>query len=143
MVVHKRRKFSRMRGSRTHKWGAKKRHRKSGNRGGFGMAGSGKRAAHKKPGILKKYGPQYFGKHGFHSIRKKRIRTINLSFVEENFDSIAQREKDVYVVNLAKLGYNKLLGGGRISKKARIICKDFSKSAEKNIKEIGGEAVRC
>ncbi|MEW6063178.1 MAG: uL15 family ribosomal protein [Nanoarchaeota archaeon] len=143
MVVHKRRKFSRMRGTRTHKWGAKKRHRKSGNRGGFGMAGTGKRAGHKKPSILKEYGNTYFGKHGFYSIRKEKTRAVNLSFIEENFDSIANKEKDIYTVNLDKLGYDKLLGGGRLSKKAKIVCKSFSKSAEEKIKDAGGEAVRC
>ncbi len=143
MVIHKRRKFSRMRGTRTHKWGAKKRHRKSGNRGGFGMAGSGKRAAHKKFSILKKYGTTYFGKHGFHSISKRDVRTVNLSFLEENLDKFAKKENDYYVIDLSKSNYDKVLGSGNITKKLKVICKDFSKSSEEKIKKIGGEVVRC
>ena len=57
MTVNRRRKRVRQRGSKTHGWGAKKKHRGKGNRGGKGMAGSGKRADSKslqsgKRGIL-------------------------------------------------------------------------------------------
>ena len=41
-----------------------KKRRGAGNRGGRGMAGSGKRADQKKPTILKLYGSSYFGKRG-------------------------------------------------------------------------------
>ena len=61
----------RMRGTKTHGWGSKKKHRGAGNRGGRGMAGAGKRAEHKKTLILKKYTNAYFGKKGSFSIRKK------------------------------------------------------------------------
>ena len=142
MVLHRRRKFSRMRGSRTHKWGAKKRHRKSGNRGGFGMAGSGKRAAHKKFTILREY-EHYFGKYGFHSLYKTDKKVANLYFLEENFDKIGKKEGDSYAIDLCKLGYDKVLGSGSLTKKLKITCKDFSKSAEEKIKKIGGEAIRC
>ena len=43
MKMHKRRKSSRYRGSKTHGRGFKKKARGSGHRGGFGMAGTGKR----------------------------------------------------------------------------------------------------
>ena len=51
MTVNKRKKNSRQRGSHTHGWGAMKKHRGAGNRGGRGAAGSGKRADSKKPSI--------------------------------------------------------------------------------------------
>ena len=41
-----RKKNTRQRGSHTHGWGAKKKHRGAGNRGGRGNAGSGPRAGH-------------------------------------------------------------------------------------------------
>ena len=66
MVVHKQKKNKRMRGAKTtHGYGAKKKHRGSGNKGGKGMAGSGKRADQKKTMILKVFGNEYFGRHGF------------------------------------------------------------------------------
>jgi len=40
MTVNKRKKMSRLRGSHTHGWGAKKKHRGKGNKGGAGMAGT-------------------------------------------------------------------------------------------------------
>ena len=56
MVLNKRKKNSRMRGNTTHGYGSMKKNRGAGNRGGRGMAGSGKRADQKKPTILKLYG---------------------------------------------------------------------------------------
>ncbi|MDP1728874.1 MAG: 50S ribosomal protein L15, partial [archaeon] len=82
MVVHKRQKSSRMRGAKTtHGFGAKKKHRGSGNRGGFGMAGSGKRADQKKPTIFKLYGSSYFGKHGFTSHTTIKVKAINVGML--------------------------------------------------------------
>ena len=51
----KRKKVSRMhgRGMGTHGWGARKKHKKSGHRGGTGMSGTGKRADNKKTLITK------------------------------------------------------------------------------------------
>ena len=43
MTHNKRKKNSRQRGEWTHGWGAKKKHRGAGHRGGRGNAGSGKR----------------------------------------------------------------------------------------------------
>ena len=88
MPVHKRRKFTRMRGQRGHGWGAKKKHRGAGNRGGRGMAGSGKRADQKKPTILKLYGNEYFGKHGFNRPQKviEKIKAINLDKLQNKLD---------------------------------------------------------
>ena len=53
MTVNRRKKVVKQRGSHTHGWGSKKKHRGAGNRGGRGMAGSGKRADQRKPSILK------------------------------------------------------------------------------------------
>ena len=62
MVVRKRKKNSRQHGSTTHGWGAMKKHRGAGNRGGRGLAGTGKRADQMKPLHWKE---RYFGKLGF------------------------------------------------------------------------------
>ena len=145
MTVHKRRKFSRMRGTHTHGWGAKKKHRGAGHRGGRGMAGSGKRADQKKPTILKLYGNDYFGRHGFNRPQKllRKIKTINLDNLQGKLDfyvkkNLATKDKDFYVVDLDKLGYQKLLGGGNLKVKLRISAQYFSESAVKKIEEKGG-----
>ena len=76
-----------MRAQTTHGWGSKKKHRGSGNRGGFGMAGSGKRADQKKSLILKHFGKNYYGKKGFSSIKKK-LKAVNLFYVDQHADVI-------------------------------------------------------
>ncbi len=145
MSANKRRKFSRMRGQRGHGWGAKKKHRGAGNRGGRGMAGSGKRADHKKPTILKLYGNEYFGRKGFHRPQKvlSKIKVINLEQLQNKLDyyldhKLVSKEKDFYVVDLEKLGYQKLLGGGNLSVKLKVNAPYFSESAVEKIEKSGG-----
>ncbi len=145
-MINKRKKFSRMRASHTHGGGAKKKRRGSGHRGGFGMAGSGKRADQKKPTILKLYGNKYFGKHGFVRPPKTviKIKAINISDIEKKLDfylaqNMISKEKDIYVLDLKKLGYDKLLGAGLIKNKYKIIGK-ISKKAKEKIEVLGGLA---
>ena len=126
----KRKKKIRQRGSLTHGWGAKKKHRGAGNRGGRGMAGSGKRADQKKPTIIKEFGlKNYFGKHGFKRKNVSKIKTINIG--DLNFD-----KQDI---NLTELGYNKLLGKGIPNKKYIIQVKSFTKKAKEKIEKAGGQ----
>ena len=127
----KRKKKSRMRGYSTHGWGARKKHRGAGNRGGRGMAGSGKRADQKKPSIIKEYGNTYFGKHGFNRPKKmiKKIKTINIL----DLPKFKKTE-----INLTELGYNKLLSKGTPNKKYKIKIKLFSKKAKEKIEKAGG-----
>ena len=144
MVVNKRKKNSRQRGSWTHGWGEKKKHRGSGNRGGSGMAGTGKRADSKKPSIWKE---RYFGKHGFVSRRKSKIIEKNIGFIETHIENLianklVSKEGDHYIVIAEKLGFNKLLGRGKISKKYKIDVPYASKKAIEIVKKAGG-AVSC
>ena len=143
MTVNKRKKSNRMRASQTHGWGAKKKHRGAGNRGGRGMAGSGKRADQKKPSILKEYGNTYFGKLGFTRPQKMIHKdvTINLYFLDQNAEKLGKKESDFYVINLNELGYTKLLGTGTITRKYKVICNKVSKKAEEKIKKLNGEVI--
>ena len=131
MTINKRRKVVRYRGSRNHGAGTKKR-RGAGNRGGRGMAGSGKRADQKKPTILKLYGSSYFGKHGFRRPSKllKKIKTINVEELNKFKDDN---------INWKELGYDKLLGKGNLNKKVKVSVDHASKSAIEKIKKLGGE----
>ena len=76
-----RKKSSRMHGRKmgTHGWGARKKHKKSGHRGGKGMSGSGKRADHKTTLVTKLFGGKYFGKQGEKSkgIARDTIKRLN------------------------------------------------------------------
>ena len=145
MVFRKKKKKVRQRGSMTHGWGAKKKHRGAGNRGGKGMAGSGKKADQLKPSLWKN--KKYFGKYGF---KKKGIKVeispINIVLLEEKIASLeasgkASKESEVYVVDLEKLGYNKLLGGGKATKRFKITVPYASKGAIEKIKSAGGEVI--
>lgn len=146
MVVNKRQKSSRMRGAKTtHGFGAKKKHRGSGNRGGFGMAGSGKRADQKKPTILKLYGNDYYGKHGFklpYEVQK-HVKAINIHDLQEKIDvyvheKLVSKEGDSFVIDLEKLGYQKLLGKGVVKLKMKISAPSFSGNAKEKIEKAGG-----
>lgn len=130
-MAKKVRKIRKFRGSTTHGWGAKKRHRGEGTRGGRGMAGAGKRAKQKKISILKQFGTAYFGKHGFRRPQKvltseKAINICDLDFKETKID-------------LNKLGYTKLLGKGKPSQKYDITVKSCSKKAKEKIEKAGGK----
>lgn len=130
------------RGSNTHGHGKHK--RGAGRRGGKGYAGA---KDHKWISTIKggklvigrsskrgKYG--HFGKYGFGRGKlKKEIKTVNLQWVDENFN-----EGDT--VNLFELGYEKLLGSGKITKKLKIIVPLWSKKAEEKVREVGGEIVK-
>ncbi|MBI4738213.1 uL15 family ribosomal protein [Candidatus Woesearchaeota archaeon] len=129
MVVNKRKRNSRRRGSHTHGWGAMKKHRGAGNRGGRGNAGTGKRADQKKPSIWGD--PDYFGKHGFVSkSRAPKINAINLRTIDDSLPAwvaagLANQNNGVFHIDLTKVGYNKLLGSGALHKKCSITV-DFS-----------------
>src|SRR3989344_7348686 len=125
MVVHKRKKSIKFRGSKSHGWGSKKKHRGSGNRGGKGLAGTGKRAAQKKPTLWNLYGSGYLGKHGFtphgKPNKEKAINTINLINIDEYKDGwvkkgVAELKEGAYIIDLKKLGYTKLLAEGKATK---------------------------
>ena len=143
MTVNKRKKNTRQRGSKTHGWGAKKKHRGQGHRGGRGMAGTGKRADSKKPSIWKD--KNYFGKHGFVSKTPKvRINAVNISYIEQHIDKfvsngLVKKEDGFYVVELEKIGFNKLLGDGAVSVKFKIATPYASQKAVEKVKESGGE----
>ncbi len=136
MVVNKRKKFSRQRASHTHGWGSKKKHRGAGNRGGRGMAGSGKRGDAMKTLYWKD--KKYFGKYGFKMKGvKKEVKAINIGDIEENLDRFLEGD----IIDLGKLGYDKLLGKGKIINKFKIKAKSASGNSIERVKQAGGEVV--
>ena len=147
MTTHRRKKVVRQRGYKTHGWGSMKKHRGAGNRGGRGMAGTGKRAGHKVQQMWKKYGERYLGRKGFKIQYKKNIeKGINLNIIERKLSSLiekgfAKKEGDKVFVDLDRLGYNKLLGTGDVNTKMQVKVKSFSKRAKEKLEKAGGELV--
>ena len=145
-MKNKVKKVRKLRGSHTHGYGSKKKHRGAGSRGGRGLAGSGKRADQKKPSILKKYGKKYFGRFGFRSLKKK-IKAVNIDYLEKNIEKLikkdlAKKEGNTLLIDLKKLGFEKLLGSGEPTKKFKVSVKSASKKAIEKIKKAGGEIIK-
>jgi large subunit ribosomal protein L15 len=91
MTHNKEKKTADKRGEWTHGWGAKKKHRGAGHRGGRGLAGSGKRGDAKKPRYWKD--KKYFGKNGFSPINPNKINTIGLSHLDSIIDTLIKTIK--------------------------------------------------
>jgi large subunit ribosomal protein L15 len=143
MVVRRRKKSRHLRGrTRTMGWGRIGQHRKSGSRGGFGAAGMHK---HMWTWVVK-YAPTWFGKHGFNPPKglEKDVVGINVGELAERLDrwlrsGLAREEEGKVVVNLAELGYNTLLGRGKISRPVKVIVPRATRRAVEKIKAAGGE----
>jgi large subunit ribosomal protein L15 len=145
MKLKKRRKSGRHAGSQTHGRGAKERTRGSGNQGGKGWAGTGKRADQKKTLVIHLFGNSYFGKDK--TLRRGRsapkLKTMNLSELQTRLPRLlaakkASDNKGVYTIDLN--GY-KLLGDGDFSLKAQITASAASASAIAKAEKAGGKVV--
>lgn len=144
MVVRREKKSRSLRGWRTHSWGRVGQHRKSGSRGGRGHAGYHK---HMWTWVIK-YAPDWYGKHGFTQppAIKPQVKAINLKDLDSMLDvlmekGLAEMKENKYYVDLGKLGYNKLLGGGKISKPVVISVRMASEKAIEKVKAAGGEVI--
>jgi large subunit ribosomal protein L15 len=142
-MIRKTRKIRKLRGSRTIGGGSSKKRRGAGHRGGRGMAGGHKHMW----SWMVKYDPDHYGKSGFKRPQKTiyKFKPVNLDFLDEKLDELvakglAREEKGKIVVDVTKIGYNKVLGKGRITRPVVIKSPKFSESATRKIEEAGGEA---
>jgi len=145
-MPHRLRKTRWRRGSRTCGWGKVGQHRKSGGQGGFGKAGLHK---HKWTWTVK-YAPDHFGRHGFRCpTGMGEIKTINVGRLSELVEELLAagklkpREKGEVEVDLSELGFEKLLGGGKVKRPLTVKVSAFSKEAERKIAKAGGRIVRA
>ncbi len=144
MVARKSKKTRKFRGDSSHGWGERKKHRGAGHRGGKGFAGIGKRGGQKKTKYLSK-GIKPVGKHGMSKVREKpAIKVVNFNILNQKLDSwvnngLIRKEKNVYVINLDALGYDKLLSAGNMNEKLDVTAKYFSKAAKEKITAAGGK----
>ena len=141
MVVRRSKKAGRYRGHTTHGGGHRKKRRGAGSRGGRGLAGTGKKSGHRKH-------LHWLGRTGFTSKRRAAApKTINVGFFTKEAvlnwvqEGQAAKEKDGYVIDLAKLGYGKLLGAGATLLKLKIIVDSYSAQAEQKITAAGGSII--
>ena len=140
MVVNRRKKVHKYRAHSNHGGGARKKRRGHGSKGGTGRAGTGKRAGTKKMGM-----PPQLGKFGFTPLRhKKEVHALNVEyFTPEKMSRLLEekkisKEQGVFIVDLASLGYQKLIGSGHVSLKLKIIVEKCSAHAREKIEAAGG-----
>ena len=144
-MPHKDRKVRKQRGSRTHGYGQIGQHRAGGGRGGHGKAGYDK---HKWTYVLK-YDPTYWKKKGFVSTRTlgKKVSIINVGKLDDLADKLdaekklERKEKKIFL-DLESLGYNKLLGTGKINKPLLVKVASYSEAASRKLAEAGGEILK-
>lgn len=130
MPARFRKKVRKMRGSHTHGWGAKKKHRGAGSQAGRG--GSNKFFSRKTSAIVAKQ----FGKKGFAPISRIEVKTIDV----QDLDQLA-RSRNVKEVDVTAMGFGKVLGSGRITVPLNVKAEKFSEGAKKKIEAAGGKAV--
>jgi len=122
------RKFN---GSRNHGKGNAKNCRGKGNKGGWGRAGMHKH----RFTYITAYEPDFFGVHGFASLKKVRIKTVNLHVIEQ----LALMDKLENKGGKATFEFEgKILGSGHITKPVHVRALSFSEGAIEKIKKAGG-----
>ena len=141
MTARKRKKNTSMRGGQTHGWGAKKKHRGKGNKGGCGMAGTGKRNESKKPSIYKE---PYFGKRGFIPKNTTETKVINVGELDQKIEKLiklkkAEQKDKQYIIDLTKEGIDKLLSKGRATKQMIITVNSATEKAIQKVEGAGGQ----
>ena len=132
MVVRREKKNRKQRGSKTHGWGSKKKHRGGGSQGGKGQSGMMK---HKKSWMIKN-DPEHFGKTGFNIPYPRREKAISL----KDLDIFAKRHNKKEL-NVSELGYDKVLGSGKLTQPLTIKASKFVERAKQKIEKSGGKYI--
>lgn len=106
------------------------------------MAGSHK---HKYTWILK-YDPNYFGKRGFRRPNQSKAKVISLRGLSQLAEKLRDAGDATYVedrllVDLAKDGYTKLTGSGRVDGKLFVVSEAWTKRSEEKILDAEGRIV--
>jgi len=96
-------------------------------KGGAGRAGMLK---HKWTWTVK-YEPDHFGKEGFNPPKRSiSEKWINVGQLDELSADIGKGKSRVKILDLAGMGYGKLLGQGDVKGSYRVIVGSFSESAQ-------------
>jgi len=142
-MPHSLRKVRKQRGSRTHGWGQVGQHRC--HPSGRGKSGGLK---HKWTYVVK-YQPDRFGKKGFRPRHTSQgeIKTLNVWELDLLVDTLIREKKlkaegGLYPVDLEALGFQKLLGAGRLTKPLAVKAHFCSEVAAKKIQDSGGQFIK-
>ena len=132
------RKTRKLRGGRNMGWGQVGQHRASGHKGGLGVAGMMK---HHYSTLLKE-DPNHFGHDSTHPPHPNVTQKwTSIRDLDDLFSKFGKEEEGKKVIDLTKAGFDKLLGGGKISNAYAVKVSSFTKSAEEKIKAVGGEVL--
>lgn len=122
--------------SRTNKFRGRSRYHGRGKKAG---RGAGKRGGRGNAGINKhrlmtrlKYMPGHWGMYGFN--RHPSLRTVNISINMQEVQALADGDS----INLREMGYDKLLGKGRIDRAIHITVAEASARAIEKVEAAGG-----
>ncbi|MGD0160303.1 MAG: uL15 family ribosomal protein [Candidatus Bathyarchaeia archaeon] len=137
-MPHRLRKIRKNRGSRTHGWGRVGQHRRTGSKG---RRNAGRHKA--LWSYVIKYDPDYYSKVGFTSPKslRKGVKIINVGTLNGITAISTEKQEDKTIVDLAALGYTKLLGTGKVTKPLVIRVASCSKSAAEKVKSAGGQVL--
>tara|TARA_B100001113_G_scaffold254330_1_gene209746 strand:- start:572 stop:988 length:417 start_codon:yes stop_codon:yes gene_type:complete len=125
--------------SRTNKFRGRSRYHGRGKKAG---RGAGLRGGRGNAGINKhrlmtriKYMPGHWGMHGFN--RHPTLRKVNVSINLHQVCQMAEGDS----IDLGELGYDKLLGSGRIEKALNITVASASSRAIEKVQAAGGSVI--
>jgi len=138
-MPHRLRKVRKNRGSRTQGWGRVGQHRRTGSKG---RRNAGRHKA--LWSYVIKYEPEYYSKVGFTSPKslKHEVKIINVGTLNGIVAKLStEKQEDKIVVDLAALGYKKLLGTGKVTKPLVVRVASCSKSAAEKVKNAGGQVL--
>jgi large subunit ribosomal protein L15 len=138
-MPHRLRKIRKNRGSRTQGWGRVGQHRRTGSKG---RRNAGRHKA--LWSYVIKYEPEYYSKVGFTSPKSLRheVKIINVGSLNGAGANLStEKQEDKTILDLAALGYTKLLGAGKITKPFVIKVASCSKSAAEKVKNAGGQVL--
>jgi large subunit ribosomal protein L15 len=92
--------------------------------------------------------PEHFGKHGFTrppSVQRE-VKVINVGELDERLKEllqlgVAKKENEKFIVDVGKLGFEKVLGGGQVTHPLEVMAQEFVESAKRKLEEAGGKAI--
>jgi large subunit ribosomal protein L15 len=86
--------------------------------------------------------PDHFGHDPFNSFNRNLVeRWINVRDLEAVFAKHGKEENGKVVLDLTSLGYDKLLGGGKVTGAFAVKIEKISESAKAKIESAGGEVI--
>jgi large subunit ribosomal protein L15 len=133
-------RIKRIRGTRTCGGGSHKKRRGKGSRGGVGNAGAYSHHVVRslKRGIIK-------GMHNTHPLKRRNEKALNIGDLQEMLGELiaegkAEEKADGVYIDATKLGIQKILGGGKVTKKLVLKAHQITERAKVKIESAGGVA---